>query len=104
VHHAPALVLAAPAADAWRAAREAVASLPRTRIVSETSEYLHAESTSRIFRFVDDLELQLRPAEGKIAVRSASRVGHGDMGVNRERVETLRSELLRRGVVREPDR
>jgi uncharacterized protein (DUF1499 family) len=82
------------------AAREAVAALPRTRIVSEGGDSLHAECRSALFRFVDDLELQLRPAEGVIAVRSASRIGYSDLGVNRRRVEALRSALRARGAVR----
>jgi uncharacterized protein (DUF1499 family) len=77
--------------DAWRAARAAVTALPRTKIVYEANGYLHAESRSALFRFVDDFELQLRAEERTIAVRSASRVGFSDMGVNRDRVERLRS-------------
>jgi uncharacterized protein (DUF1499 family) len=94
------LALAVAVPDAWRAAREAVAALPRTRIVTETGDYLHAECRSALFRFVDDVELHLRPAEGVIAVRSASRVGYGDLGVNRRRVEALRSALRARGALR----
>lgn len=94
------LVLAVAPEDAWPAVRAAVEALPRTRIVRADEGYLHAECTSRIFRFVDDLELQLRPEEGAVAVRSASRVGHGDMGVNRARVEKLRGALAASGVVR----
>jgi uncharacterized protein (DUF1499 family) len=99
-HRVPPFELAAPAPEAWRAARLAVAALPRTLVVAETPDYLHAECASAIFGFVDDLELHLRAAEGLIAVRSASRLGHGDMGVNRRRVEGLRSSLVRQGVVR----
>jgi uncharacterized protein (DUF1499 family) len=94
------LELAAPAPEAWRAAREAVAALPRTRIVAESEGYLHAECRSALFRFVDDLELHLRADAGRIAVRSASRVGRSDLGVNRRRVEDLRAALRARGVVR----
>ncbi|MDA3903893.1 MAG: DUF1499 domain-containing protein [Desulfuromusa sp.] len=86
--------------EAWAAAREIVAELPRTRIVNETPEYLHAECRSSVFGFVDDLELHLRPAEGIIAVRSASRLGYSDFGVNQRRIETLRTTLISRGVVR----
>ncbi len=49
--------------------------------------------------FVDDLELRLRPAERRIEIRSASRLGWSDMGVNRKRVETLRNLLVVEGVV-----
>ena len=85
------LAFAGSAEAAWHAARSATAELPRTTIVEAADGYLHAESRSALFRFVDDLELQLRADEGTIAVRSASRVGYSDMGVNRERVERLRS-------------
>jgi uncharacterized protein (DUF1499 family) len=53
-----------------------------------------------VFGFVDDLELHLRPAEKLIAVRSAARLGHSDLGVNRKRVEGLRAVLRERGVIR----
>lgn len=99
-HQVPPFQLALPADEAWRAVREAVAELPRTRIVSETGDYLHAECRSAILGFVDDLELHLRPARGIIAVRSASRLGYSDMGVNRRRVEDLRAALRDRGVLR----
>ena len=77
----------------WSALRDAVAAMPRTVIVEERPGYLRAESTSRIFRFVDDLELLRSGSSDRVDVRSASRVGHGDMGVNRERVEALRAAL-----------
>lgn len=99
-HRVEPLWLAAPADAAWRDAEQAVAELPRTRIVERSQGYLHAECRSALFGFVDDLELQLRASDGLIAVRSASRVGHGDMGVNRRRVEALRAELAGRGAVR----
>ena len=95
-------------APEWRAAHnadlrlqveEAVASLPRTEIFTLRPGYLHAESTSRIFRFVDDVEVYLDAARGELVVRSASRVGRSDMGVNGQRVQALTAELERRGVV-----
>ena len=85
---------------AWFAARDAVSQLPRTRIVTDTNDYLHAECKSRFFGFVDDLELQLRPEDGIIAVRSASRVGYSDLGANRKRVEDLRESLSAGGILR----
>jgi len=92
--------LAMPAADAWRLVRRVIEGRPRTRIVAHTDRSLRAECRSRFFRFVDDLDLQLRSDEGTIAVRSASRIGYSDFGVNRRRVETLRAELRREGVIR----
>ena len=78
--------------------RDAVAAMPRTRIVEERPGYLHAECTSRIFRFVDDLELLRSETGDRVDVRSASRVGYGDWGVNRARVESLREALVAAGV------
>jgi len=74
---------------------EVAVALPRTRVLARSERYLHAEVRSRVFRFVDDLELHYRPDAGIVAVRSASRVGRGDLGVNRRRVETIRSRLER---------
>ena len=91
--------LAKPPAEAWRIAGEAVSELPRTRIVDKAAGYLHAECRSAVFGFVDDLELHLRDEGGIIAVRSASRVGYSDLGVNRRRVEKLRSSLLEKGAI-----
>jgi uncharacterized protein (DUF1499 family) len=99
-HNVPAFELALPAVDGWRAVRAAVVNLPRTTIVTETAEYLHAECVSAFFGFVDDLELHLRPAQNAIAMRSASRLGHSDFGVNRKRLENLRLQLRGQGVIR----
>ena len=79
--------------------RDAVAAMPRTTIVEERQGYLHAECTSRIFRFVDDLELLRSETGDRVDVRSASRVGYGDWGVNRARVESLREALVAAGAI-----
>jgi uncharacterized protein (DUF1499 family) len=83
----------------WAALRAAVAAMPRTVIVEERPGYLHAECKSRIFRFTDDLELARSDAGNRVDVRSASRVGYGDMGVNRARVESLREALVAAGAI-----
>lgn len=72
---------------------EVIRSFPRTEIVVVDGDYLHATFTSRIFRFVDDVELRIDREAGVVHVRSASRVGQGDLGVNRARVEEIRSRL-----------
>ncbi|MCK4705373.1 MAG: DUF1499 domain-containing protein [Gammaproteobacteria bacterium] len=97
-HKVLAIKFNALANDAWEITKQTVVKLPRTQIVSETPDYLHAECTSAVFGFVDDLELQLRPSDGIISIRSASRLGHSDFGVNRERVETLRVLLIKQGI------
>jgi uncharacterized protein (DUF1499 family) len=100
VHSTHPFDLAAAPAEAWRVLRSLLADLPRTKLMTATSDYLHAECSSAVFGFVDDLELHLRPSEGIIAVRSAARHGYNDLGVNRKRVEKLRALLIKQGVVR----
>ena len=103
-HRVAELPLAMAPGEAWIAIRTVVQALPRTRIVKRTSDYLHAECRSKWFGFVDDLELHLRNAHGPVlAVRSASRIGYSDFGVNRARVEQLRSDLVQRGVIAAAD-
>ena len=87
-----------PAAG-WDAIRDVVGSLPRCTLVKATDRYLYAECRSRLFRFIDDLELQLDPVTGVIAIRSASRVGYSDFGVNRRRIEALHKKLMDQGVI-----
>lgn len=91
------LQIEAPAA--WGVIVETVKALPRTRIVSVTDGYLHAECRSAVFGFVDDLELHLRPEQQQVGIRSAARLGYYDFGVNQKRVRELRSELIAAGVV-----
>ena len=83
--------------DAMARLKVIVNTMPRTRIVSETPVYLHVEFTSSLFRFVDDVEFLVDEAGGAIHVRSASRVGSSDLGVNRKRVEAIRQAWLAAG-------
>ena len=85
----------ANAADAMQRLRAIVGGLPRTRVVSATDYYLHVEFTSAILRFVDDVEFRVDASQRLIHVRSASRVGHYDFGVNRRRVEAIRQAFNR---------
>jgi len=62
-------------------------------IQSETSHYLHATFTSPIFRYVDDVELRLDEGNHIIHIRSASRMGRSDFGVNRQRVTKITAAL-----------
>ncbi|QLE55727.1 DUF1499 domain-containing protein [Nostoc sp. TCL26-01] len=67
--------------------------VPRTEVVEQTDNYIHALSKSRIFKFVDDVEFYLPTNESVIHIRSASRVGDSDLGVNRRRMEQIRLAL-----------
>ncbi len=73
------------------ALRTIILSMKRSQIITDTDSYIHAEFTSAIFRFVDDVEFWFDENEKVIHVRSASRIGHSDLGVNRERVEEIRA-------------
>ena len=66
---------------------------PRSRIVEQTDHYLHAEFTSMLFRFVDDVEFFLDDERRQLHFRSASRVGYSDLGANRRRMERLVEEI-----------
>jgi uncharacterized protein (DUF1499 family) len=68
-------------------------SLERTNIVEETDDYLYAEFSSKLMGFVDDVEFYLDPEANVIQVRSASRLGESDLGVNRQRIETIRAKF-----------
>jgi uncharacterized protein (DUF1499 family) len=83
-------------AEAFRAkVRSAVARMPRFKVVRDDGDYLHIEARTAFFRFVDDVELVLQPAQGLVQVRSVSRLGVSDLGANRRRIEALRAELAR---------
>lgn len=69
------------------------------RVISYDDACLNAEATTQIWRFVDDVEFQLRPIEKAIAVRSASRVGYWDQYANRPRIESIRRALIAQGVI-----
>jgi len=77
------------AAEQWAKMKGSVIDIGG-KIEADTGTYLWATFRTRFWRFVDDLELRLDEKNGVIHVRSASRVGKGDMGMNRKRVEELR--------------
>jgi uncharacterized protein (DUF1499 family) len=70
--------------------------MDRTKIIVAQDNYISAEFTSKVFRFVDDVEFYFPDTKSKemtIYVRSASRVGYSDLGANRKRIELIRSKL-----------
>lgn len=78
-------------AAAWDKLKSTVTQMPRTRVVSDTGDYLYAQSTTRLLCFTDDVEFLLDTQQRVIHVRSASRLGRKDFGVNRDRVEAIRA-------------
>lgn len=77
--------------------REIIEAMPRTSVDELGERHLKARFRSRIFRFVDDVELVVDAEAGLVHVRSASRLGYSDRGVNRQRVEAIRSRYLAPG-------
>jgi len=73
--------------------KNVIESEDRTTIINETSDYLYAEFKSALMGYVDDVEFYLDSSINTIHVRSASRLGQSDLGVNRKRIETIRTKL-----------
>jgi uncharacterized protein (DUF1499 family) len=78
-------------AEAKEALKAIIRTLPRTKLVEEDDTYLHYEFTSLLLRFVDDVEFLFDDEAKTIHFRSASRTGYGDLGVNRRRMEEIRT-------------
>ncbi|HOV85364.1 MAG TPA: DUF1499 domain-containing protein [Syntrophobacteraceae bacterium] len=76
--------------EAFRCLKEILLQGPRTTLVVEEGGYLHAESRTAL-GFVDDVEFEFDPESRSILLRSASRTGYWDLGVNRRRLEALRA-------------
>jgi len=80
---------------AWGDLKETIREMGGA-IQVEHEDYLWATFTSKVFRFVDDVEFRMVPPQGTIHVRSASRVGYSDFGVNRRRVEKIRTQFSKK--------
>lgn len=81
--------------DSWAKLKEIIAAQPRAEIIAETDNYIYAQFTSRWMGFIDDVEFLVSPTKpNTIEVRSASRLGESDLGVNRQRIETIRQLLV----------
>ena len=70
-----------------------IAEWPNSEMVEMRGHYVHAKFTSRFFRFVDDVEFCFSDDPGIIHVRSSSRSGYYDFGVNRRRIENIRKKF-----------
>ena len=81
------------AKDAKKKLISIIESTKRAQIITSESNYIHAEFTSLIFRFVDDVEFYFDDPAPVIHVRSESRVGYSDLGANRKRIEKLRQQF-----------
>ena len=80
--------------NAFKKATKIVSETDRTKIVEKTDSYIHAEAKTKWRRYTDDLLLKAIPEKGIIQVRSESRVGVGDNGVNKKRVDDFAYRLM----------
>ena len=94
LHACEPLPLLGSAADSLARLRNIVSGLPRTKIVTLESDYMHTEFRSLLFGFVDDVEFLVDEEQGVIHSRSASRLGYSDLGVNRARMTRIRQFYL----------
>lgn len=79
--------------DAYLVLRGRLEVSPRTKIIEENPNYIYAEFTSRLLRYVDDVEFYFDEKNKLLHFRSASRLGKSDFGVNRNRIETILKDL-----------
>jgi uncharacterized protein (DUF1499 family) len=91
-HKVDPLPLHGSPAQSLQEIKRVVLSMPRTALVEERPDYMAFTFESLIFRFVDDVEFYAPEQTKYVNVRSASRLGHSDLGVNRQRVENIRRE------------
>lgn len=90
----PLPLMAGDANASLRALTDVLTALPGVSVVEQGPDYIRAEAQTRWLKFVDDLEFWVNPQRQAIEVRSASRLGRKDFGVNRQRVETIRQAYL----------
>src|SRR5258705_8333304 len=82
------------ASDALARLARVIAAQPGATIVAQHDGYLYATFQTPLMGFVDDVEFVVDPARSVIDVRSASRLGYRDFGVNRKRIDTLRAAFM----------
>ena len=70
--------------------------LPRTTVIEKNESYWHGVCRSLIFRFPDDLEILKLPKDGLIQIKSSSRIGASDLGVNKNRINYLYRQLIKK--------
>ncbi|HEX9390208.1 MAG TPA: DUF1499 domain-containing protein [Usitatibacteraceae bacterium] len=92
-HYIAPLAFSGDAASAWLKLVGTVKAQPNTAVIKEQPDYLYAEFKSAGLGFVDDVEFALDAKAGVVQVRSASRLGIRDFGVNRKRIENLRAQF-----------
>lgn len=83
------------AAGARQKLLQIVGDMPRAKIITSDASYIHVEFRSFTWGFIDDVEFYIDEAAGVVHFRSAARLGEGDAGVNRRRMETISERFAR---------
>lgn len=99
LHGTDPFILKMPMNEAWPIVLATVKEMERTDVSTQWDGYLYAKAYSRVFHFLDFLEVLAVPEENRLAVRSSSMLGITDFWVNYRRVERLRDLLVEKGVI-----
>jgi uncharacterized protein (DUF1499 family) len=94
-HYIESLTYPSEKQQAYAALLRVISDQARATIIEQSDNYLHVEFKSKYFRFVDDVEFYFPNNEPIIHIRSASRVGHSDLGVNRKRMHHVREQYYK---------
>ncbi len=86
--------------SSWKRLVDMVDKIPRSKITHQTGNYIHAEISSALWGFIDDLQLYLTASDNHVAIKSAARSGYTDFGVNRKRLENLRQQLIKNQIIK----
>lgn len=92
-HQIAALTYQSTPAEAIAQLKATIEAIDNAKIITAEDNYLYAEFTSKLMGFVDDVEFYVDPEAKIIQVRSASRLGESDLGVNRQRIEDIRTKF-----------
>lgn len=93
IHYIAPIAYSGRAIQAFSKLKETIEALPRTEMITISGNYLYAEFTTPLMGYVDDVEFYVDGRQNVIHVRSASRLGKSDLGVNRKRIETIRAKF-----------
>ena len=93
LHRIEPLALGSDLHAEWQALLAYLDNTASFTVKVQDDTYVRAEARTKVFGFVDDVQFQMRPDQGFIAMRSASRLGLSDLGANRRRLEAIRQAL-----------
>lgn len=93
-HHITPLPYQSSATEAMVQIKKIILALPNSKLIQQNDHYLHVEFKTRVLKFIDDVEIVIDDSEKVIHLRSASRSGYWDLGVNRKRIINIQKKFL----------